>query len=75
MLFNLSLRYKLPLLGAVLILVTATALSAVFSGSSLSSSTFFSEASMSCSNSRKTRFAMMVGWQIVFWKSMAAFNA
>jgi signal transduction histidine kinase len=30
MLFNLSLRYKLPLLGAVLILVTATALSASF---------------------------------------------
>ena len=30
MLFNLSLRYKLPLLGAVLILVTATALSTSF---------------------------------------------
>ena len=30
MLFNLSLRYKLPLLGAVIILVTATALSASF---------------------------------------------
>ena len=30
MLFNLSLRYKLPLLGAVLILVTAMALSASF---------------------------------------------
>jgi len=39
---------------------TATALSEVFSASSLSSSTFFSKASMSCSNSRKTRFAMMV---------------
>ena len=30
MLFNLSLRYKLPLLGAVLILVTALALSTSF---------------------------------------------